>query len=97
MAKCLLEGSLHLAGRRARNTLRSHIVQMFLELLHLVLVASFVSNNLRYPALFKPAKEGGITITFPDFGWGISEGEAEHDFLDMALALLQTLVQEHIR
>lgn len=52
---------------------------------------------MEYPALFDPATEGGFTITFPDFGWGVSQGDAERDSHEMALALLQTLVQEHIR
>jgi antitoxin HicB len=52
---------------------------------------------MEYRALFEPAEEGGFTITFPDFGWGVSQGEAEQDSREMAVALLQTLVQEHIR
>ena len=52
---------------------------------------------LEYPALFEPQPEGGYLITFPDFDWGISQGDAEEDSRMMAAALLQTMVQKHIR
>jgi antitoxin HicB len=50
-------------------------------------------RSMEYRALFEPAEEGGFLITFPDFGWGVSQGEAEEDSREMAGALLQTLVQ----
>ena len=56
-----------------------------------------VSINMEYPARFEPAEEGGFVITIPDFGWGVSQGDTEEEARDMAAALLQTLVQEHIR
>jgi antitoxin HicB len=52
---------------------------------------------MEYPARFEPAEEGGFVITIPDFGWGVSQGDTEEEARDMAAALLQTLVQEHIR
>src|SRR5579863_2667668 len=52
---------------------------------------------MEYPARFEPAEEGGFVITIPDFGWGVSEGDTEEEAREMAVALLQTLVQEHIR
>jgi antitoxin HicB len=52
---------------------------------------------MEYAALFEPADEGGYVITFPDFGWGVSQGDNEQEARAMALALLQTLTQEHIR
>jgi antitoxin HicB len=52
---------------------------------------------MEYAALFESAEEGGFIITFPDFGWGVSQGDDEEDAREMAGALLQTLVQEHIR
>ncbi len=52
---------------------------------------------MEYFALFEPAAEGGFVISFPDFGWGVSQGETEAEAREMAAALLQTLVQEHIR
>ena len=50
-----------------------------------------------YAALFAPAEEGGFVITIPDFGWGVTQGDTEAEAREMAAALLQTLVQEHIR
>ena len=52
---------------------------------------------MEYAALFEPAEDGGFIITIPDFGWGFSQGETEAEGREMAAALLQTLVQEHIR
>lgn len=52
---------------------------------------------MEYYALFEPATEGGFVITFPDFGWGVSQGDSEEDARGMAEALLETLAQEHIR
>jgi antitoxin HicB len=52
---------------------------------------------MEYPAIFEPAEEGGFVITLPDFGWGISQGDTEEEARRMATALLQTVVQEHIR
>jgi antitoxin HicB len=52
---------------------------------------------MEYAALFEPAEEGGFVITIPDFGWGVSQGDTEVEARGMAVALLQTLVHEHIR
>jgi antitoxin HicB len=52
---------------------------------------------MEYPACFEPAEEGGFVITIPDFGWGVSQADTEEEAREMAAALLQTLVQEHIR
>ncbi len=52
---------------------------------------------MEYPAKFEPATEGGFVIEFPDFGWGVSQGEDEEDGRRMAADLLTTMVQEHIR
>jgi antitoxin HicB len=52
---------------------------------------------MEYPVLFEPQPEGGYLITFPDFDWGISQGDAEGDSRMMATALLQTMIQKHIR
>jgi antitoxin HicB len=52
---------------------------------------------MEYPALFESAEEGGFVITIPDFGWGVSQAETETEARVMATALLQTLVEEHIR
>lgn len=52
---------------------------------------------MHYHALFEPAEEGGFIITVPDFSWGVSEGDTEEEAREMAVALLKTLIQEHIR
>jgi len=56
-----------------------------------------VSVDMEYPALFEPAGEGGFIVSIPDFGWGVSQGDTEDEALIMATALLQTIIQEHIR
>ena len=50
-----------------------------------------------YAALFEPAEEGGFVITIPDFGWDVSQEDTEAGALEMAAALLETLVQVQIR
>ncbi|MGA2592712.1 MAG: type II toxin-antitoxin system HicB family antitoxin [Bryobacteraceae bacterium] len=52
---------------------------------------------MEYPALFEPAAEGGFVITFPDFDWGITQGDNETEAREMAAAALCTMIQEHIR
>lgn len=52
---------------------------------------------MEYAALFEPAEEGGFIITVPGFGWGVSQGDTEEEAREMAAALLETLVKEHIR
>ena len=52
-----------------------------------------------YYARFEPdpGSDRFFVITFPDFGWGVSQGENEQDGREMALDLLRTLVNEHVR
>jgi antitoxin HicB len=52
---------------------------------------------MEYPALFEPAEEGGFIVTFPDFEWGITQGDSEADAREMAADALCTMIQEHIR
>ena len=52
---------------------------------------------MEYFAKFEPDPDGGFVIEFPDFGWGVSQGDDEEDGRRMATDLLTTLVQEHIR
>ena len=52
---------------------------------------------MKYPALFEPAKEGGFVITFPDWDWGVTQGEDEADALDMARDALITMIAHCIR
>jgi len=52
---------------------------------------------MEYPALFEPALEGGFVVTFPDFGWGITQGDNEAEAREMAVDALSTIIREHIR
>ena len=52
---------------------------------------------MEYPAIFEPAKEGGFVITFPDFDWGVTQGDTEQDAREMALDAILTMMREHIR
>jgi antitoxin HicB len=52
---------------------------------------------MEYPALFEPAEEGGFIVTFPDFTWGITQGDTEQEAREMAADALRTMIQEHIR
>jgi len=56
-----------------------------------------VKTPMEYPARFEAVEDGGFVITIPDFGWGVSQGDTEEEAREMAVALLQTLVQEHMR
>jgi antitoxin HicB len=52
---------------------------------------------MEYAARFEPAEEGGLVITFPDFTWGITQGDDEAEATEMAADALSTMVQELIR
>ena len=52
---------------------------------------------MEYSALFEPAEEGGFVITFPDFGWGVSQGDDEEDAREMAADAICTMIQHHIQ
>ena len=49
----------------------------------------------RYPAVFEPyAKAGGFVVTFPDFGWGVTQGETIEEAMEMAEDALATIVAD---
>ena|SRR5581483_2829166 len=52
---------------------------------------------MQYPALFEPAEEGGFIVTFPDFDWGVTQGDTEDEARAMAADALSTMIQEYIR
>ncbi len=52
---------------------------------------------MEYPARFEPEDDGGFVVTFPDFDWGITQGDSEAEARVMALDALSTMIQEHIR
>ena len=49
-----------------------------------------------YPALFEPAEEGGFVVTFPDFGYGGTQGDSEAEAAEMAAYLLACLIGDSI-
>ncbi len=49
-----------------------------------------------YLALFEPAEEGGFVITFPDFEWGVTQGDTEEDAVEMAIDALEMIIADHI-
>ena len=51
-----------------------------------------------YLALFEPdLKAGGYTVTFPDFGYGVTQGETDEEAMDMAQDLLILTIGDYIR
>jgi predicted RNase H-like HicB family nuclease len=51
---------------------------------------------IHYPALFEPdAKKGGFVVTFPDFDWGVTQGETEAETIEMAEDALICIIEEN--
>jgi antitoxin HicB len=51
-----------------------------------------------YLALFEPdRKAGGYVVTFPDFGYGATQGETEEEAMEMARDLLMLTIGDCIR
>jgi antitoxin HicB len=51
-----------------------------------------------YLALFEPdRKGGGYVVTFPDFGYGVTQGETEAEAMEMAQDLLMLTIGDYIR
>jgi antitoxin HicB len=50
-----------------------------------------------YLALFEPdLKAGGYVITFPDFGYGVTQGETNEEAMEMAQDLLMLTIGDSI-
>jgi predicted RNase H-like HicB family nuclease len=48
--------------------------------------------------LFEPdRKAGGYTVTFPDFGYGATQGETDAEAMEMAQDLLMLTISDYIR
>jgi antitoxin HicB len=55
-------------------------------------------NMERYLALFEPdRKAGGYVVTFPDFGYGVTQGETDKEAMEMAQDLLMLTIRDFIR
>jgi antitoxin HicB len=52
---------------------------------------------MEYPAIFEPAEEGGFIVTFPDFDWGVTQGDTQHEAEEMAVDAIRTMIRELIR
>jgi antitoxin HicB len=51
-----------------------------------------------YLALFEPDPEaGGYVVTFPDFGYGVTQGETDRESMEMAQDLLMLTISDYIR
>jgi antitoxin HicB len=51
-----------------------------------------------YVALFEPdAEAGGYVVTFPDFGYGATQGETDEEAMEMARDLLMLTIGDFIR
>jgi antitoxin HicB len=51
-----------------------------------------------YLALFEPdPKAGGYVVTFPDFGYGVTQGETDKQAMEMAQDLLMLTIGDYIR
>jgi antitoxin HicB len=51
-----------------------------------------------YLALFEPdRKAGGYVVTFPDFGYGATQGETDEEAMEMAQDLLILTIRDFIR
>jgi antitoxin HicB len=51
-----------------------------------------------YLALFEPDRQaGGYVVTFPDFGYGVTQGETGEEAMEMARDLLMLTIGDYIR
>lgn len=51
-----------------------------------------------YLALFEPDREaGGYVVTFPDFGYGVTQGETDEEAMEMARDLLMLTIGDYMR
>ena len=51
-----------------------------------------------YLALFESdRKAGGYVVTFPDFGYGVTQGETDAEAKDMAQDLLMLTIGDYIK
>jgi antitoxin HicB len=51
---------------------------------------------LQYQALFEPTGEGGYVVTFPDFRWGVTQGDSLEQVGEMATDALSMILNDLI-
>ena len=56
-----------------------------------------MSDNYDYPADIERDEDGRHLVTFPDFGWGATDGATRDEALSEARDLLRELIAETIR
>ena len=49
---------------------------------------------MEYPAVFEAAEEGGFVVKFPDFDWGVTQGDTEEEAGEMAADASRTMIRE---
>jgi len=53
---------------------------------------------LEINALFEPDNEkGGFVVTFPDFPWGVTQGDTEEEAIEMATDAIALVINELIK
>jgi len=52
---------------------------------------------LHYQALLEPAEEGGFVVTFPDFEYGVTQGDSDEEALSMAADVIGLVIEDCIR
>src|ERR1039458_4887506 len=52
---------------------------------------------MEYSAIFEPAEEGGFIVRFPDFDWGVTQGDTQQEAEEMAADAIRTMIRELIR
>lgn len=51
----------------------------------------------QFTALFEPDTEkGGFVVTFPDFDWGVTQGDTEEEAISMAVDALTMVIGDYI-
>ena len=56
-----------------------------------------MSDTYNYPAQIERDEDGRFVVTFPDFGWGATDGATRDEALDEAKDLLRELIATTIR
>ena len=51
-------------------------------------------SSYHYPATLERDEDDRFVVTFPDFGWGATDGESLQEALDEASDLLRELIAE---
>jgi antitoxin HicB len=47
--------------------------------------------------MFERADEGGFVVTFPDFEWGVTQGDTEEEAQEMAADALSMILAHYVR